>query len=105
LNRDIIRLYGESQWTGIDWQQRLKLRRKPLAQALHAYFSSHRSPFPVTLAFLQKITGSKNTQAASFKRQCRVALDVLTRIGFLQSYAIETDRVTVSRNAALPRSE
>lgn len=105
LNRDIIRLYGESQWTGIDWQQRLKLRRKPLAQALHAYYSSHRSPFPVTLAFLQKITGSKNTQAASFKRQCRVALDVLSHIGFLQSYTIEADRVTVSRNAALPRSE
>ena len=65
LNRDIIRLYGESQWTAIDWQQRLKLRRKPLAQALHAYFSSHRNPFPVKLAFLQKITGSRNAQPAS----------------------------------------
>ena len=75
LNRDIIRLYGETQWTTIDWQQRLLLRRKPLAQALHAYFSSHRNPFPVSLGFLQQITGSRNTQAASFKRHCLHALD------------------------------
>jgi len=105
LNRDIIRLYGESQWTAIDWQQRLKLRRKPLAQALHAYFSSHRNPFPVKLAFLQKITGSRNAQSASFKRQCRAALEELVHLNFLQGYTIEGDRVTVSRRNVLPRSE
>jgi len=103
LNRDIIRLYGDTQWTSIDWQQRLSLRRKPLAQSLHAYFSSHRNPFPVTLNFLQKITGSRNVQAAGFKRHCRKALDELVAIGFLESYSIEDDRVTVKRTpTALP---
>jgi hypothetical protein len=103
LNRDIIRLYGASQWTAIDWQQRQKLRRKPLAQALHAYFSTHRNPYPVTLGFLQKITSCKNAQAASFKRQCRTALNELVRIGFLQNYSMDGDRVTVKRTpTALP---
>ncbi len=105
INREVIRLYGESQWTGIDWQQRLNLRRKPLAQALHAYYSSHRNPFPVTLSFLQKITGSRNAQSADFKRKCRTALDELTAIGFLQGYSIEGERVTVTRIATLPRSQ
>ena len=105
LNRDIIRLYGETQWTAIDWQQRLKLRRKPLAQALHAYYSSHRNPFPVTIGFLQKITGSRNAQRAGFKRDCRTALNELIRIGFLQSYSIDGDRVTVLRTAAARRCE
>ena len=56
--------------------------RKPLAQALHAYYSSHKAPFPVTLTFLQRITGSTNPQPASFKRQCRTALAELV-IGWL----------------------
>jgi hypothetical protein len=97
LNRDLIKLYGESEWTAIDWQQRRQLGRKPLAQALHAYFSSHRAPFPVTLDFLQRITGSRNAQAASFKRQCRAALDELVKIGFLSAYEIEGQKVTVRR--------
>jgi hypothetical protein len=100
LNPAIIRLYGETQWTGIDWQQRSKLRRKPLAQALHAYFSTHRQPFPVSLSFLQNITGSRNAQPASFKRQCRKALDDLLAIGFLTDYTIDDDRVSVKRHRA-----
>ena len=103
LNRELIRLYGETQWTAIDWQQRLELRKKPLAQALHAFYSSHRQPFPVKLATLQRLTGSKNAQAADFKRKCRVALDELVKLGFLTGYRIERDTVTVSRVAALPR--
>ena len=103
LNRELIRLYGETQWTAIDWQQRMQLRRKPLAQALHAYYSSHRVPYPVKLATLQRLTGSKNAQAASFKRQCRTALNELVRIAFLDSFSIDGDTVTVHRIQALPR--
>jgi hypothetical protein len=98
LNPDLIQLYGESQWTAIDWNQRRQLRRKPLAQALHAYFSSHRNPLPVTFSFIQQITGSRNAQKASFKRHCRNALDNLKAIGFLESYSIDGDRLTVVRS-------
>ena len=98
LNRQLIRLYGETQWTAIDWKQRRQLGRKPLAQALHAYFSSHRTPFPVTLAYLRKITGSRNARPAGFKRNCRAALDELVSLGFLKTYAIDGERVTVQRN-------
>lgn len=103
LNRELIRLYGETQWTAIDWQQRRELRRKPLAQALHAYYSSHRQPFPVTLTFLQKITGSRNQQKAGFKVKLRAALEELVAIGFLTAYSLDGDRVTVQRLVALPR--
>jgi hypothetical protein len=105
LNRQLIRLYDESAWTAIDWKQRLQIRKKPLAQALHAYYSSHRTPYPIKLATLQKLTGSRNAQTASFKRQCRAALDELVKIGFLESHSIEDDTVTVKRVPSLPRSE
>jgi TrfA protein len=97
LNRKLIRLFGDSHWTAIDWQQRLQLRRKPLAQALHAYFSSHREPHPIKLGTLQELTGSRNTQAAGFKRHCRAALDALVKVSFLESYKIEGDKVSVVR--------
>lgn len=105
LNRDLIRLYGETQWTALDWQQRRQLRRKPLAQAIHAYFSSHRNPYPVKLDFLKRVTGARNSQPASFKRQAKAALDQLVAIGFLQDYTITGDRVTVRRVAVLPRTD
>lgn len=97
LNPNLIQLFGDTQWTAVDWQQRLVLRRKPLAQALHAYFSSHKNPFPVTLEFLRKLTGSRNTQPASFKRQCRIALESLVAIGFLQDFGFQNDNVIVQR--------
>jgi HAMP domain-containing protein len=106
LNRRLIRLFGDTQWTAIDWQQRLQLRRKPLAQAIHAYYSSHERPLPVKLTTLQELTGSRNTQRAGFKRHCRTALDALVSIGFLRSYKIEGDLVAVERaHKALPKNQ
>jgi hypothetical protein len=103
LNRELIRLFGENQWTALDWQQRQALRRMPLAQAFHAYYSSHRQPFAVKLTTLQQYTGSRNKQAAGFKRHARTALEALIEIGFLQTYSIEGDIVRVQRAPALPR--
>lgn len=97
LSRDLIKLFGKSDWTAIDWDQRITLRKKPLAQALHGYYSSHKSPFPVKLIFLQRLTGSKNKQAADFKRKINAALEELVKIGFLESYSIDDDKVTVKR--------
>jgi hypothetical protein len=97
LNPQLIRLYGETQWTALDCKRRLQLRRKPLAQALHGYYSSHARPLPVKLATLREITGSSNPQLASFKRQIRIALDELVKIQFFTGYRIEGDLVTVWR--------
>jgi hypothetical protein len=97
LNKKLIVLFGETQWTALDWEQRRKLRRKPLAEALHGYFSSHRRPLPVKLATLQAYTGSRNQQPADFKRKVAAALDELKKIQFLGDYHFEDDRVIVHR--------
>lgn len=97
LNRDLLQLFSDSYWTAIEWKQRLQLRRKPLAQALHAYFSSHQKPYPIKVATLQDLTGSRNSQMSSFRRQCRSALDELINIGFLEGYSINDDVVSVIR--------
>jgi hypothetical protein len=98
LNPELIRLYGETQWTALNWIQRLDLRRKPLAQAMHGYYSSHSRPYPVKLVTLQHFTGSQNPHPGSFKRQVRKALEELVKVGFLQGYQFEGDIVKVLRS-------
>jgi hypothetical protein len=97
LNRDLIKLFGESQWTALDWQQRQQLKRKPLAKALHAFYSSHRTPFALKVATLRDLTGSRNADLRDFKRKVGLALKELVRIGFLTDYTVEGDLVHVQR--------
>lgn len=105
LNRELIRLFGDNQWTALDWQQRQQLRGKLLAQALHAFYSSHRQPFPIKLDTLRGYVGSRNIQRAGFKVKLRAALEELVSIGFLTGYDITGDAVTVLRAlAALPQN-
>ena len=98
LNKGIIKLFGENQWTALDWKQRQELRAQPLAQALHAFYSSHREPFAVKLETLQAYTGSRNKQAASFKRQVKIALEQLVTVGFLTTFEIKGSLVSVKRS-------
>jgi hypothetical protein len=99
LNRELIRLFGESQWTALDWKQRQELRGKHLAQALHAFYSSHRQPFPIKLDTLRNYVGSRNVQKAGFKAKLRIALTELVQIGFLSSYKLTGDIISVHRAA------
>jgi TrfA protein len=97
LNRDLIKLFGEHDWTALNWDQRKQLRQKPLAQKLHEYFSSHEFPKPVTIEFLHSMTGSNTKKIFKFKQSLKTALDELVKITFLESYHIEGEKVTVKR--------
>lgn len=97
LNRELINLFGENDWTAINWEQRKQLRQKPIASKLHEYFSTHEIPKPITIEFLHNITGSKNSAIRDFKRKVKIALDALVKIGFLESYCIEKNLLTVAR--------
>lgn len=99
LNRHLIKLFGDNDWTAIDWEQRKQLRNKPLSLKLHDYYSSHEKPLPVSIEFLSDITGSTNKQKAGFKRHVKNALEELVKIGFLKSYRIEGDVVKIERVA------
>jgi TrfA protein len=98
LSRHLIKLFGDNDWTAINWEQRKQLRNKPLSLKLHDYYSSHEKPLPISLEFLSNITGSINKQKADFKRKVRTALEELIKVGFLRSYSIEGDIVKVECN-------
>ena len=97
LNRNLIKLFGDNDWTAINWEQRKQLRHKPLCLKLHDYYSSHKKPLPIGIEFLSNITGSVNKQKAGFKTKVKIALEALVKVGFLKSYSIERDILKIER--------
>lgn len=61
LNPTIIELY-KAGWTGIDWETRQKLRRKPLALWIHGYLSSDAENYPTKIETIHRLSGSKTKE-------------------------------------------
>lgn len=80
LDPDVSTLFADACWTQIEWDQRLELKGKPLAQWLHSYYSTHAKPFPVTAAFLKEKTGSPTKQLKHFKVELRAAFEAVSHI-------------------------
>ena len=85
LNPDLAQLF-DAGWTALDWQQRQQLRPKPLALWLHGYLGSHAAPFPVTVAYLHKLSGSNTKSRRYFKKNLSAALKELEGIGAIRSF-------------------
>jgi hypothetical protein len=95
LGREMIKLYNQSTW--IDAGQRYQLQKKSLALYLHGYFSSHETPYPIKVATLHDLSGSKIKAIWKFKQNLVNALEELIFIGFLEHYRIDNDLVHVKR--------
>ena len=54
LNAETRKLYGYGDWTALDWEQRQKLRGKPLALWLHGFYSSHAKAYPMLVETLHR---------------------------------------------------
>ena len=95
LSKSLIKLFAQNTW--VDFEQRASLKRKPLAQFLHGYYSSHKAPFPVKIETIHKLSGSKNKRLSNFKILTEAALKELVKISFLESYVIDGEKVVVKK--------
>ena len=77
LSPGIKSLFEQSSFTMLEWEQRLRLLRNPLAQWLHSYYSTHAKPFAVTVSFLQKTSGQESARPRDFAKALRVAFGIL----------------------------
>jgi hypothetical protein len=99
LNPDTVKLYGWNDWTALDWEQRQKLRSKPLALWLHGFYSSHAKPFPIKVETLHQLSGSTTKNLRHFKANLKVALVDLERATSIKG-TIAGDLVTVERHGS-----
>lgn len=80
MNPKIIELYGLDGWSSVEFGQRMALKKQPLSQWLHGYYSSHAKPFPVKVETLHRLCGSQNSALKGFKQELKSALKKLEQV-------------------------
>ena len=95
INPKLAKFYGRSQWTQIDWEQRQRLRGQPLALWLHGFYASHAAPYPLSVAYLHKLSGSRTKQLRYFKKNLLQALRDLEAAGGIKAFEIRDELVHV----------
>lgn len=80
MNPKIIELYGLDGWSSVEFGQRMALKKRPLAQWLHGYYSSHAKPYPVKVDTLHRLCGSQNAAIKGFKQDLKSALEKLEEV-------------------------
>lgn len=76
-------------YVAIPQGKRKLLARSPLAKYLHSWLLSHQSPYPVTIEYIHKISGSKTKSMKSFKQNLTNALERLVEISVLESWCYQ----------------
>jgi hypothetical protein len=74
LNPRIANMYDANSWTFVEFEQRMALRGKQLAQWLHGFYSTHYEPFGYKFETLYELSGSKNASLRDFKRSLKNAI-------------------------------
>lgn len=101
LDPNLHRLFGAGQWTGLDWKIRRLLCKKPMAQWLHGFYSTHAAPFPMYVASLRTLCGSQDSALSSFRRELHKNLQYVQAAaresGQVFDFEIRNDKVFVTR--------
>src|SRR5712691_9712232 len=107
LDPDLRALYGDMTHTLIDWDQRLALKGKDLARWLQLYIASHAKPYPVKVATLRDLSGSRAKALKHFRSKLKTALDDLVDNDDIERWEIEMpqDLLFIDRGAAISASQ
>jgi len=101
MNPKIVELYGFDGWSSVEFGQRMALKKQPLAQWLHGYYSSHAKPFPVKVETLHRLCGSHNAAIKGFRQDLKCALEKLQEV---TSWAWQIDASDLVHVSKVPTS-
>ncbi len=96
LASQLAELFKGHHYTYVTWSQRNRLP-EGLATWLHGYFSSHREPFPLKIADIQRVADLTIQRPDNLRTAIVRALTALVKVGLLESWKIADERVTVVR--------
>jgi hypothetical protein len=97
VNPRVAILYGADGWTQIEWAQRWALRRQPLAQWLHGFYSTHAEPYPYKVETLRRLAGSENEHLFSFRQELRSAMSKVAEITGWSWCIVDADLLQVTK--------
>ena len=101
VSRDLTKLFGRGM-SRVEWAERRKIGRHPLAKWLHLYYAGHVRPHPVSVTWLREHSGSDTTELFKFRQSLRKALQKLQAVGAIEAWEIDpnADLVHVRRTLA-----
>lgn len=101
LEKQIVALFGSSNYTRVDWELRLQL--SPMEKWLHSFYHTHANPYPYKVETLRELMGSKIKELRMFRFKLKNALARLEEVGFFEAAKIDarTDMVLVTRAGRL----
>lgn len=88
LNPKLAQLFGKGMWSTLQWEQRLALKKYPLALWLHGFYSSHAKPLPYKVETLQELSGSNIKRLDHFRQALKKALHRLMESGVITGWHI-----------------
>lgn len=92
----LVELFGNVQYTQVEWEQRLALPTG-IATWLHGYYASHKIPFAIKITTIKKGAGLTTKSNRKLRQLIEKALDELKAVGFLNDFCIVDDLVRVQR--------
>lgn len=75
INPKIAAMYGSDGWSQVEWEQRQALKKQPLAQWIHGFYSTHAAPFGYKVETLHQLCGSEAKLLSDFKKDLRGAME------------------------------
>lgn len=103
LDRRIGNLFRSDNYTRLNWTVRKALARRTMALWLHAYYESHRTPYPVKVETIHRLCGSKAKCMYDFQKKLRLALIAVSNASAGQGkkfdFEIKDGMVFVWKNA------
>ena len=90
IDPKMARLYEGDRASWIQWEERQKIgKRKPLAQWLHGYISSHAKLYPHKVETIRNYSGSETKETWKFKQNLVKALKHLQSLDLIKGYRID----------------
>lgn len=98
INPQLAVLFMKGNWTALDSEERARLRRHPLAQWLHAFYSTHEAPFPYKVETIKGLCGSDAEELWVFRQTLKRALKKLAEETGWACHVDDEDKVVVQKN-------
>ncbi|MBB1489594.1 Replication initiator protein A [Oceanospirillum sp. D5] len=97
INPAMAILFNDTSWTQLEFDQRMALKRQPLAQWLHGFYSTHAQPYPIKVSTLHELCGSETQQMYHFRSELKKALGVLHELSDWEWQIDDKDLVHIKK--------
>lgn len=97
INPRLAVLFMGGCWTALNQKQRAALRRQPLAQWLHAFYSTHACPHRYSVEKIKELCGSEVEEPWKFRQLLRRALEHLSKATGWRCWIDDNDCVVVDK--------